>query len=115
MNDDVQLSLVETPQDTPKKIRFSNFDILKIIAIFMVVVLHYNNVGFGGALNTTNDSIYFIKAMESICVVAVPVFILITGYFSYKSTFFSLRKVIGLYIMECCYLLICFNSRIYEE
>ena len=110
MEENSQLSLVAEENVAPKKkIRFSNFDILKIIAFIMVVFLHYNNSEMGGALNTTNTDVqYFLRTVESICIIAVPLFVLITGYFSYKSTFFSVRKVIGLFIMEALYMLLCF-------
>ena len=94
-----------------KKARYSNFDILKIIAFIMVVFLHYLNKNMGGGLLYAQSdpvTLCFFNVVESICVIAVPLFVLITGYFSWKSKNFSLKKVIGLFIMQISYKLICF-------
>lgn len=98
-------------KEEKKKIRYSNFDLLKIIAFIMVVFLHYLNVNMGkGLLYAQNNpvTLCFFNVTESICVIAVPLFVLITGYFSWKSNSFSLKKVLGLFIMQISYKLICF-------
>lgn len=63
--------------------RQANFELLRIIAMYMVVVMHY--------LNRTVDSLFFggglsglrVTAilLDSFCIVAVNVYVLISGYF----------------------------------
>lgn len=68
----------------------------------MVIVLHYLNAGMGGALgHTASGSInyYFIYLMESLCIVAVNGFVLITGYFSYKKNSVKVSKVANLILI----------------
>ena len=64
-----------------KVIRNSKFEILKILCILMVIVLHYNN--YGGAL-WVNDLPFWNKFVvfgtESLSIVAVNVFVLISGF-----------------------------------
>ncbi len=67
------------------KERESNIELLRIVCILGVILLHYNSSDVGGGFTSTDkDSIQYISLMtiESICAVAVNVFILITGYFS---------------------------------
>ncbi len=93
--------------------RQSNFELLRIILIVFIIALHYLNGSMGGALNTKNISntetnYYIARIIESLCIIAVNCFILITGYFSYNQTKIKLKKVIDL-------LLICifYNTSIY--
>lgn len=84
-----------------KKERQSNFELLRIISILMIITLHYFNGSMGGALDTNNLSnshfnYYLVRFGESLCIVAVNCFILITGYFMYKSNTIKLRKVFNL-------------------
>ena len=67
-----------------KKNRSSNFELLRILLILMIIILHYCNTRMGGVLQNVKESTanyYFIHFVESACIVAVNVFILITGYF----------------------------------
>ena len=62
--------------------RKSNIELLRIILIIMIITLHYLNGGIGGALSNTNPNTfnyYLITFIESLCIVAVNVFIIITG------------------------------------
>ena len=89
--------------------RQSNFDILKIIAFIFVVIHHYNNKNIGGALAYSEGVTFvFFSAIESLAIVAVPIFVLITGYFSRYSKTFNLKKIFGLYVMQFSYLAICY-------
>ena len=68
----------------PKKQRNSSIEILRILAILGVVVLYYNNSSIGGAFNYIDNapiSKAFLYFIESICIVGVNVFVLITGYY----------------------------------
>ena len=78
------------------KERESNIELLRIILIIMVLGLHYLNAKMGGALGFTDKNtfnFYFIHAMESAFIIAVNVFILITGYFMIKKEKISIKKV----------------------
>lgn len=81
------------------KERKSNFELLRIVCILMIITLHYCNGDIGGALaNTVNkvSNYYIINIMESLCIVAVNVFILITGYFSYDKKSIKISKIFKL-------------------
>ena len=63
--------------------RIIYLDLLKIIAITMLIVLHYLNNNFGNGLIWNNTKIGITTHFfESLCIVAVNVFVIITGYFS---------------------------------
>ena len=71
-----------------KKERNVGLDLLRIISMVMVIVLHY--LGKGGLLDSQNtdqisNTIYWL--MESLSIVAVNCYILISGYFLIKSEF----------------------------
>lgn len=83
--------------------RKSNFELLRIILILMVIGLHYFNGNMGGALDNVlpnSFNYYFVHFMESLCIVAVNVFIMITGYFSYNKKSVKISKVI--YLLYLC-------------
>lgn len=69
-------------------IRQSNMELLRILAMLMVLFLHANYLSLGGV--TPNDIHYspvnaFIKAtLEQLCIVSVNVFVLISGWFGIK-------------------------------
>ena len=72
--------------DTKVKERSSNIELLRIISMFGVIILHYNNTGIGKAmLYSSGLNRMIIYLLESIFVCAVDVFILITGYFMFKT------------------------------
>ena len=77
--------------------RKSNFELLRIICMIMVVLLH--SIGHSGIIYNTNiDSFNFIIFMilESISIVSVNVYILISGYFGISSNF-KLDRIIRIY------------------
>lgn len=91
---------------TNKEDRVSNFELLKIILILMVIVLHYFNSNMGGLLaNVDKWSLnYFLShLLESFCIIAVNVFVIITGYFSCKKDNIKISKVIKLYSISIFY------------
>lgn len=81
-----------------KKVRKLNFEILRIVAMLMIVCLHY--LGKGGALTPANQEFgansYIAWLVEAFCYVSVNVYVLISGYFGSGSTF-SLRKIARLW------------------
>lgn len=85
-----------------KKYRQSNIELLRIILILMIILLHYLNGSMGGALSHTNSdtvNFYFIHILESISIIAVNVFVLITGYFSYKKKSVQVPKIAKLVLI----------------
>lgn len=79
--------------------------------MLMIVGLHYFNRGIGGVLNTTNRVNHILAfSLESVCIPAVNVFVLISGYYliSRKST--GLAKAIELYLLMVFYNLIALMS-----
>ena len=79
--------------------RLSNIELLRIIAITMVLMLHYNMHGLypDVLIGGTPFSWSSLRGnmIESFCICAVNVFVLISGYFSIK---LSVRSVLNLYI-----------------
>lgn len=89
--------------------RKSNLELLKVVAIIMILILHYLNGGIGGALNkTTNatNNYYIIRYIESFCIIAVNCFVLITGYFMINKKSVKANKAINLIIISIFYSLI---------
>ena len=92
-------------------IRNSNIELLRILCMLMVVVLHFNNNGANtGIVNmpaVLTGRLTWGFLVESLCLVAVNCFVLISGYFAIKLKVRSLLKfylqcfLIGL----CSYLL----------
>ena len=79
--------------------RESNFELLRIILIIMIIILHYLSASIGGALtNTEAETInyYLIHFIESVCIVSVNIFIIITGYFMAKKKTIKVSKIINL-------------------
>lgn len=89
-----------------KNNRSSNFELLRIILILMVIALHYFNGVMGGLLNNVEKwslNFYISHFIESLCIIAVNVFIIITGYFSYKKTCIKISKPLNLYVLSIFY------------
>ena len=87
------------------KARMANLELLRCIAMMMVVVLHY--LGKGDLLvDLTEESMGSIGMtawlLESFCIVAVNVYMLISGYFLCVSSF-KISRLIRLYIQVWIY------------
>ena len=90
-----------------KAIRNSNIELLRIVSMLMVVVLHFNNNGANtGIVNmpeVLTERLTWGFLVESLCLVAVNCFVLISGYFAIKLKVRSLLKfylqcfIIGLF------------------
>lgn len=86
-----------------KIIRDSNFELLRIILILMVICLHY--LGHGGSLGIlrhSNFNFYLAYAFESFSIIAVNCFILITGFFQINKEF-QFKKVVDLWLQVFFY------------
>lgn len=71
-------------------------DIARIMAMFMVVVVH--NFNKGGVLNNTTSTLGFLSAYElfNISIVAVNIFAIITGYL-YSGKGIKIQRIVSLY------------------
>lgn len=81
-----------------KKERESNFELLRIICMLMIVFLH--TLGHGGGLTNTNVNsfnFFISNLIESLSIVAVNVYVIITGYFSINKTKINIYKLLILY------------------
>lgn len=84
-----------------KKDRESNFELLRCISMFMIIILHMlsNCMILSGELSPSYNLGW---ALESFSIVAANLYILISGYFSVKSTF-SWKKVFKLWLTVLFY------------
>lgn len=77
------------------KTRNSNIELLRIISMMMIMVLHFlghsKNVWEGGV----SADMLLWNLNESICISAIAIFVLISGYFGIRFTF---RKLLRLYL-----------------
>lgn len=83
------------------KKRESKFELLRIVCMIMILILHYCNSSMGGALDVKNVpegtfNYYLVRVLESLSIIAVNCFVLITGYFTYKSDRIKVKKVLDL-------------------
>lgn len=84
-----------------KHSRESNIELLRILTMMGVIILHYNNasIGKGFSLVETNSlNYFFLNFIESVFVCAVDLFMIISGYFMFKSNKRDLWKPIQLLI-----------------
>lgn len=84
--------------------RNSNIELLRIICMFFVVLLHFNNHGvniniicFQGELSLQNTLGHLV---ESFAIVAVNCFVLISGYYGLS---FKLKSLLKLYL-QCFFI-----------
>lgn len=81
--------------------RNSSIELLRILATFGVIIRHYNNDGLGGAfLYVTPHSIneFILFFLEYLSIVAVNVFILISGYYLSEKNTRSILKPLKLIV-----------------
>ena len=91
------------------KKRNSTLELLRILSMIGVLGLHYMNRTIGGGLNTTvTNNILTSHFIESLCIISVNVFVLISGYFMIKQKTTGLRKAIELYLILLFYHLVFF-------
>ena len=72
----------EQNEKNNNELRQSGIELLRIVATIGVIVLHYNNPMIGGGLKYSkgaNNILLYI--LESLCVCAVNLFVIINGYF----------------------------------
>lgn len=84
---------------TTENDRKSNFELLRIILILMIIILHYMHPNMGGIYSSVEKfsfNYWIIHLMESICIVAVDTFILITGFFMNNKNKIKVNKIVNL-------------------
>ena len=72
----------------------------------MVIILHYCNSNMGGLLaNVEQGSLnyYLAHSIESLCIIAVNTFVIITGYFSCNKKEIKISKPLKLYLLSIFY------------
>lgn len=87
-------------------IRKSNFELLRIVAILMIIGLHYLNGSMGGALSHVikgEFNYYIANLIESFCIIGVNLFVLTTGYFNINKKSIDFRKLFLLIGVAYCY------------
>lgn len=78
--------------------RKSNIELLRIVLMIMIISLHYLNPDMGGALKYSEGTNYYItRLLESLFIVAVNGFILITGYCCVKKETTNINKLVKLF------------------
>ena len=91
--------------------RSSSTELLRIIACFMVISLHY--IGKGTTLLSVFSeeykiNIYLAFIIEALSICAVNVFFLISGYHGVNSKGLLLRRIIDIMLMSSFYGLLCY-------
>lgn len=87
-----------------KNERNSSLELLRIVAILMVITLHYLHKEIGGVLaivNKNSINYYIVYFFETISIIAVNLFVIISGYFMVSKEKVKINKVISLLIL--CY------------
>jgi surface polysaccharide O-acyltransferase-like enzyme len=85
------------------KTRDANIELLRIIAMLMIVALHYLAHGEGLVGNQPFSFNWtFAWALEAVCIVAVNCYVLISGYFLVTSQF-KIKKLIRLWLQVLFY------------
>ena len=86
------------------KQRESNIELLRICTMLGVILLHYNNPMIGRGFNFAQDlNLIILYVLESLCVCAVDLFIMISGYFLVKTNRRTILKPIELIIQVILY------------
>lgn len=95
-------SYVEIPQ------RESNIELLRIVSMFMLLCLHANFLAFGNPLNegiSTLETNHIARVLlENLCIIAVNVFVLISGFFGIK---FRIKSILSLLFQVLFYNAVC--------
>lgn len=89
-----------------KESRNLAFDLLKVLSIIGIIILHYNNKGFGGGLNnpsTSDFNKYVYNIMEAFMIIGPNLFVLISGYYLCKNDKVKVRKILDFIIMLIFY------------
>ena len=78
-------------------------DLLRIVSMFMILILHFlgkNNILTNSSFYSFNNHLAWL--LESLCIVAVNCYVLISGYFSIDSKFNS-KRIIDIWLKVLFY------------
>ena len=84
-----------------KSERNSSLELLRILAMLGIVILHYNNDSFGGALlyvHYASVNRYYLILTECISVCSIDLFIMISAYFLSATNKRRLSKAVELFV-----------------
>ena len=82
-----------------KEKRQTNIELLRIFAALSVILLHYNNASLGGGFYYVDEGSknqFLMCLLEVICICAVNIYVLISGYFMKDSMKRNLMKPVKL-------------------
>lgn len=83
--------------------RKSNFELLRIICMVMIVILHVLGHGYGfKSINIYSSNFFVVNFIKSLSIVAVNCYLLISGYFGINSII-NLKKIKKIYIQVLFY------------
>ena len=78
--------------------RLSNFELLRIVAMLLVLLLHCNYSVFGLVTQTDIESDAFVSFFrifsEQACLVCVNIFVLISGWFGIKFSYKCVANIL---------------------
>lgn len=93
------------------KMRNSNIELLRLLLIFMIVILHFNNEDMGGAFSCVKynwlDN-YLLHFFTSISIGAVNCFMIVSGYFLYANKNVNFGKVADILVIVSFYRVLCY-------
>ena len=98
-----------------KKVRDANFELLRIIAMLMIIVHHY--LIFGGIFNGVVEGsfqYYICNIIEYSCIVCVNVYVMISGYYMIKSKI-KFKKIIQLELQMLFYSIFMYLWVVYKK
>ena len=95
---------ISLPNKSANKTRELGIEILRIIAMFLIVCQHFMN--HGGFLKNAGETPFFLYLLNVAFSPSVNVFVLITGYFSVNSRKFRVSKCLTLWCQVLFYSLL---------
>lgn len=89
---------------SPQSSRNSSVELLRIFAMFGVILLHYNNSTIGGGLRyAVGFNRNILVCLESVFICAVDLYILISGYYSSASSKRKFLRPLTLILQVCVF------------
>ena len=79
-----------------KKRKDMNFEVLRSISMYMIIILHFFSMGIGLGEISIETNYFIFSIIYSSCIFGVNTFILITGYYSGNEKYIKVRKIFNL-------------------
>lgn len=89
----------------PELSRNSNIELLRLVLMYFVILLHYNGMG-GGIISIVENypfSSFAVNLLETLCVLAVDCFMIVSGYFLYTNKKIKTGKILDLLLIVVFY------------